>query len=80
MEMKVKKVKRKCDVRGCRNTDCYSISYCSESGSTIIICAGCIAKANELINGKSNPPEKKASKPAEKPAEKPSKTEKSDAE
>ena len=79
MEMIAKKVKRKCDVRRCRNTDCYSISYCSESGATVIICADCIAKANELINLK-----KEAVKPSvkktEKPAEKPSKAEKSDEE
>ncbi len=36
-----RKVKRICDVRGCRNTDCYAISKSREAGKSIIICKEC---------------------------------------
>ena len=62
MEMKIRKVKRRCDVRRCSNTECYSISYSSEPGNSIIICTECLAKANAMIN-----PTKEVKK-AEKPA------------
>lgn len=43
--MFVRKVKRKCNVRGCRNTDCFSISHTREAGNSVIICKDCLSSA-----------------------------------
>lgn len=47
--MFVRKVKRKCSVRGCKNTDCYSISHTREAGNTIIACKNCLDGALKAI-------------------------------
>ena len=46
-----KKVKRKCNVRGCRHTDSYSISHYREGGNTVIICKDCLKEALNAIEG-----------------------------
>ena len=43
--MFVRQVKRKCNVRGCKNTDCFAISRTREVGNTVIICKSCLGKA-----------------------------------
>ena len=43
--MYVRRIKRKCNVRGCRNTDSFSISYTREAGNTVIICEKCLKEA-----------------------------------
>lgn len=43
--MYVKQVKRKCNVRGCKNTDCFAISRTREVGNTIIACKDCLRDA-----------------------------------
>ena len=43
--MFVKKVKRKCSVRGCKNTECFAISRTREIGNTVIICKSCLGNA-----------------------------------
>lgn len=43
--MYVKRVKRKCSVRGCRNTDCFAISRTREMGNSVIICTECLEDA-----------------------------------
>lgn len=43
--MYVKKVKRKCGVRGCKCTDSYAISLTREVGNSVIICKSCLGKA-----------------------------------
>lgn len=43
--MYVKQVKRKCSVRGCKNTECFAISQTREAGNTVIICKSCLGKA-----------------------------------
>lgn len=48
--MYVKRLKRKCSVRGCSNTDTYSISHSSEAGNTVIICKSCLGKALNAID------------------------------
>lgn len=48
--MYVKRLKRKCSVRGCSNTDTYSISHSSEAGNTVIICKSCLGKALSAID------------------------------
>lgn len=48
--MFVRKVKRKCGVRGCKNTDCFAISRTREVGNTVIICKSCLGKALGAID------------------------------
>ncbi len=48
--MYVKKVKRKCNVRGCRCTDSFAISLSREVGNTVIICKSCLGKALGAID------------------------------
>lgn len=43
--MYFKKVKRKCSVRGCKNTNCFAISQTREIGNTVIICKECLKDA-----------------------------------
>lgn len=43
--MYAKRLKRKCMVRGCKNTDTYSISHTRESGNSVIICIDCLTGA-----------------------------------
>ena len=53
--MFARQVKRKCSVRGCKNTDCVAISRTREVGNTIIICKSCLGdglKAIDEINPK----------------------------
>ncbi len=40
-----KKVKRKCGVRGCRNTESFHLSCRREFGNSVIICRECLAAA-----------------------------------
>ncbi len=48
--MFVRQVKRKCGVRGCKNTDCFAISRTREIGNTVIICKSCLGKALGAID------------------------------
>ena len=43
--MYVRKVRRKCSVRGCKNIDCYSVSRRREAGNTVIVCKDCLKDA-----------------------------------
>lgn len=45
MKMYVRRVKRKCNVRGCRNTDSFAISRTREAGNSVIICKDCLTAA-----------------------------------
>jgi hypothetical protein len=50
--MFVKKFKRKCDVRGCKNTaNVFLISKRREMGNTIGICTDCLKEAQSSIDG-----------------------------
>lgn len=50
--MFVKRFKRKCDVRGCKNTaDVFLISKRREMGNTIAICKECLKEAQASIDG-----------------------------
>ena len=44
--MYVRKVRRKCGVRGCRHTTSFAISLTSEVGRSVIICEDCLRKAS----------------------------------
>ncbi len=46
----VRKVRRKCNVRGCRCIDSYAISWTKEAGNTIIACKKCLEEAVKEIN------------------------------
>ena len=48
--MFVRQVKRKCSVRGCKNTDCFAISRTREVGNTIIVCKSCLEEALGAID------------------------------
>jgi hypothetical protein len=51
-DMFVKKFKRKCDVRGCKNTaDVFLISKRREFGNTVAICKDCLKEAQASIDG-----------------------------
>lgn len=49
--MNAKKVKRKCGMRGCKNTASYHLSKTREMGNSIIICEDCLRDALETITG-----------------------------
>lgn len=48
--MYVRQVKRKCNVRGCKNTECFAISQTREVGNTVIICKSCLSSALESLD------------------------------
>ena len=52
--MHVKKVKRRCSVRGCRSTDTFTISRSREVGNSVIICKSCLEKALEAVENYEN--------------------------
>ena len=47
--MYAKKLKRRCSVRGCKNTVSYNISRSRELGYSVIICEDCLKDAVEAI-------------------------------
>ena len=59
--MNAKYVKRKCSVRGCKNTSSYMISLTREMGNSVIICRECAKAAGAAISKaeKERPKEKK---------------------
>ena len=57
--MNIRKVKRKCSVRGCKNTDCFAISKVREVGNSVIICASCLKDGVEAVEGYIPEPKKK---------------------
>lgn len=48
--MYARQIKRKCSVRGCKNTDTFAISMTREIGNTVIICKSCLEKALVAID------------------------------
>ena len=48
--MNAKYVKRKCSVRGCKNTSSYMISLTREMGNSVIICRECAKAAGAAIS------------------------------
>ena len=53
--MYVKKIKRKCGVRGCKNTESYAISKSREMGNSIIACKECLLEALAVIEEQNKP-------------------------
>lgn len=48
--MYVKKIKRICGVRGCKNTDVFAISKSRDMGNSVIACRDCLKEALESID------------------------------
>ena len=48
--MYVKRLRRRCGVRGCKNMLTYTISHRKESGNSVIICRKCITDAAKEID------------------------------
>jgi uncharacterized protein YbaR (Trm112 family) len=47
--MNVKKIKRKCAVKGCRNVETFTISKVRDFGDTVLICPTCLEEALQAI-------------------------------
>lgn len=61
MKMYLKKIKRKCMVRGCRNTESFVISRSRDMSNTIYMCKECISAAKSGVENykeKPKPPKK----------------------
>lgn len=48
--MYVKKLRRKCGVRGCRKIETFAISRTREAGNSVIICRDCLEEALKAID------------------------------
>ncbi len=48
--MHIRPIHRICDVRGCRNKDCYTLTMTREYGNSVIICKDCLNAALKAIN------------------------------
>lgn len=66
--MYIKKLKRKCGVRGCKNTETYAISKSREMGNSIIACKECLMDALATIEEQNKPVEAPAPTVEEAPA------------
>ena len=53
--MNIKKIRRKCMVRGCSNKETYTVSKNREMGNSIIICRDCAEKILDEIRKKELP-------------------------
>ena len=51
----VKKTKRKCGTRGCKNIETFSISKSREAGNSIIVCKECLVEALNTIEEQYKP-------------------------
>lgn len=47
--MNIRRVKRICDVRGCKNIGSFAIAKTREIGNTVIICEDCLREGLEAI-------------------------------
>lgn len=47
--MYIKKLRRKCSVRGCKNTDTFAVSLTREMGGSVIVCKSCLEKALKAV-------------------------------
>lgn len=56
--MNVKRIKRICDVRGCKNTDSFALSKFREMGNSVIICKDCLKDALGSIDNYEEPEKK----------------------
>ena len=61
--MYIKKIKRRCDVKGCKNTDTFCISRSSEIGNSVIICKNCLTEALNAVENYTEPKKTAMSNP-----------------
>lgn len=61
--MYIKKIKRRCDVKGCKNTDTFCISRSSEIGNSVIICKNCLTEALDAVENYTEPKKTAMSNP-----------------
>lgn len=47
--MYLRKIKKKCGVRGCNCTESYAVSKTREAGNSVIICKNCLKEAAKGI-------------------------------
>ena len=53
--MNVKRIKRICGVRGCKNTESFALSKFREMGNSVIICKECLKNALDSIDNYAEP-------------------------
>ena len=53
--MNVKRIKRICGVRGCKNTESFALSKFREMGNSVIICKECLKNALDSIDNYEEP-------------------------
>ena len=58
--MRVRKIRRKCGVRGCRNTESFMISRTHEVGNSVIICKKCLQDTLEATKDYKETPKPKS--------------------
>lgn len=56
--MYIKRIRRKCGVRGCRSLDTYNIALTPDGGQTVIMCRSCIDAAVKAVSECTQPPVK----------------------
>lgn len=54
-----KRVRKKCEVRGCRNLDSFAISKSREAGNSIIICKECLGGGLDAVKALGDAPKVK---------------------
>lgn len=64
-KMNVRKLKKRCDVRGCKSLDTFCISRSCEFGGSVIICESCLREALAAIENYVEPKKKTDTKPPE---------------
>lgn len=66
--MYIKKIRRKCGNRGCKNTEnVYALSKTREMGNSVIICEECLRDALKTIDGTKKPVEEPVAIVVEEP-------------
>ena len=57
--MYIKRIKRICGVRGCKNTETFILSRTREVGGSVVMCKSCIEEAFEAVKNYKEPVRKK---------------------
>ncbi|MCK9477988.1 MAG: hypothetical protein M0R40_00615 [Firmicutes bacterium] len=61
--MNIKKLKRRCMVRGCKSVDTYAISQTREAGNSVIVCKSCLESALKEMADYKEPEKPKRTEP-----------------
>lgn len=68
LPIRVRKVRRICGVRGCRNLDSYAIARSGEPGFSVIMCPDCVKETFGLLFPETEQAEEKAVEQTEEKA------------